>query len=110
MSEHKKPEEEYFVRVEAEKKARLARLLADADARREAERLKALHFHHCGKCGQSMMTTPFKGIEIEICPSCGAVLLDPGELERLAGADRHGVIDTVVRLFGFQKESGEETK
>ena len=27
----------------------------------------------------------FQGVEIDICPSCGAVLLDPGELEELAG-------------------------
>lgn len=37
-----------------------------------------------------MDTTIFKGVEIERCPSCGAVLLDPGELEELAGEDQSG--------------------
>jgi Zn-finger nucleic acid-binding protein len=39
----------------------------------------------------------FKGVEIEKCPDCGAVLLDPGELEQLAGKDESGFF---ADLFG----------
>ncbi len=94
-------EDEYFARIEAEKKARLAASLADADAEANAAELKALHLNHCGKCGQEMMTTHFKGVEIEVCPHCGAVLLDPGELEQLAGEEKHGAVQHIARLFGF---------
>jgi Zn-finger nucleic acid-binding protein len=39
----------------------------------------------------------FKGVEIEKCPACSAVLLDPGELEQLAGKDESGFF---ADLFG----------
>ena len=44
-----------------------------------------------------METKLFKGVEIEICPNCGAVLLDPGELEQLAGKDESSFF---AGLFG----------
>ena len=95
------PEEEYFARLEAEKKARLAAILADEEAKARAEELQALHYMHCGKCGQQMITTHFKGVEIEVCPACGAVLLDPGELQELAGEDRSKLLTSIAGVFGF---------
>ena len=98
------PEDEYFARLEAEKKARLAARLSDADAEKTAADLKSLHHLHCGKCGNRMMTTHYKGVEIEVCPDCGAVLLDPGELERLAGPERQGAVHHIARLFSFHPD------
>lgn len=102
MSDKSKPEDEYFARIEAEKKERLARILADEDQEKKAAELKALHHMHCGKCGQEMFTTQFRGVEVEVCPSCGAVLLDPGELQELAGEDHTGALRLVATLFGFR--------
>ena len=99
-----KTEDEYFARIESSKKARLTTMLADVEAREEAERLKALHHLRCGKCGQAMQTTHYKGVEIEVCPACGAVLLDPGELQQLAGEERHGILTAVAHVFGFTRE------
>jgi rubrerythrin len=99
-----KTEDEYFARIEASKKARLTTMLADVDAREEAEQLRTLHRHRCGKCGQAMQTTHYKGVEIEVCPACGAVLLDPGELQQLAGEERHGILTAVAHVFGFTKD------
>jgi len=95
-------EEEYFARIEAEKKERLAAIIASADAKKEAEELKRLHFMRCGKCGQKMVTTHFKGVEIEVCSLCSAVLLDPGELEILAGEDRASVVANIAAAFGIK--------
>ncbi len=94
-------EDEYFAKLEAEKKARMATLLGRADATEEAARLKDLHFNHCGKCGHSMLTSHYKGVEIEVCPHCGAVLLDPGELQQLAGEEHHGLLRGIAHVFGF---------
>jgi hypothetical protein len=81
-------ESEYFQRREAEKKARLkSRLEAEAVETARLERFE-LHFNHCGKCGGDLEIHVFKGVEIDVCPDCGSVLLDPGELEELAGEDR----------------------
>ncbi len=99
-----KTEDEYFARIEASKKARLNEMLADEDAKAEADRLKELHYLRCGKCGQAMETTHYKGVEIEVCPACGAVLLDAGELQQLAGEERHGILTAVAHVFGFTRD------
>lgn len=97
------PEDEYFARLEAEKKRRLAVILDDEEREANAAALKELHHLHCGKCGHEMFTTQFRGVEIEVCPNCGAVLLDPGELQELAGEDRTGALETIATLFGFKR-------
>jgi dTDP-4-dehydrorhamnose 3,5-epimerase-like enzyme len=59
MSEFEKPsstEEEYFAREEIEKKRRLALKQADEMATAEKNRLKALHYMHCPKCGMKLQT------------------------------------------------------
>ena len=93
-------EDEYFARINAEKKVRLAAILANEEAKSKAEELKTTHYMHCGKCGHKMKTTHFKGVEIEVCTVCSAVLLDAGELEILAGEDRASVIASIASVFG----------
>lgn len=95
-------ENKYFEKLEAEKRARLAKELK---AQREAEVLaarKAAHWLRCGKCGADMATHVFRGVEIEVCPDCGAVLLDQGELEALAGQDKSGVFQHLRELFSVR--------
>ena len=94
-------EDEYFHRLEQEN---ISRLKAEQDAEAavaDAAERRDTHFHKCGKCGGDMDTQLFKGIEIERCPSCGAVLLDPGELEELAGKDESGGLFSA--LLGLNK-------
>ncbi|MBN2797563.1 MAG: zf-TFIIB domain-containing protein [Deltaproteobacteria bacterium] len=92
-------ENEYFTRIEREKREKLK--AAQQQTQQEAERqaAKDLHYHRCGKCGAPMDTRVFREVEIEVCPDCGAVLLDPGELEQLAGPEREGVLSGVFALF-----------
>ena len=93
-------EQEYFHKQEMEARQRLKAKLeaqrAEADKAAQAE----LHYLKCGKCGSDMVTTAFRGIEIEICTNCGAVLLDPGELETLAGEDRTPLLRSFFTMFG----------
>jgi len=92
-------EEEYFARIEKEKKDRLA---AEAKARKQAEdlaRRKDLHWNKCGKCGADMALRTWRGVEIDVCPECGAVLLDRGELETLSGKDQSGFFKGLSDLF-----------
>lgn len=93
-------EEEYFHKLDAERRAALrARLDAEHAALEQAERQK-LHHNHCGKCGGELERRDFRGVEIDVCTSCGAVLLDPGELEQLAGEDHTGIFGGLLSLFG----------
>lgn len=92
-------EDDYFTRLEFEKKQQLREELQAQQKKEDLDALKQLHHHRCGKCGNEMTTLPFRGIEIEICPSCGAVLLDPGELEMLSGQDNGGIITSFFETF-----------
>lgn len=92
-------EEEYFAKEDREKIAQLKKVWqAEAATKALAER-RDLHFNKCGKCGAGMETVPFRGIEIEVCPECGAVLLDKGELQTLAGDDRSGILTGLFSIF-----------
>lgn len=93
------PEHEYFLRLEQEKKDALRKQLEAEASTRAAEALKALHANHCGRCGGDLAPQPFKGVEIDVCGSCGAVLLDPGELEQLAGQDGAGFLTEMLSVF-----------
>ena len=97
-------EDEYFAKLDAEAKAKIRAKLEAEQAVKEEEERRKLHFNKCGKCGTSMDTKVFRGVEIELCPNCGAVLLDPGELEQLAGQDRSGVFNSFFSMFGSGRE------
>jgi uncharacterized protein len=100
------PEEEYFAKIEAEKKARLVADLKVQKDRTALDERRALHWLRCGKCGAAMETRVFRGVEIEVCPECGAVLLDRGELESLSGKDRGGFFEALGGLFGGKEPQG----
>ena len=90
MSETKKPsheEEEYFAKIELEKKREFAEKVKAEKSVEELEELRKLHWRHCANCGFEMHSIVFKGITIDKCPHCGGVFLDPGELEQLAGSE-----------------------
>ena len=92
-------EEEYFHKQAVEQLARLREIAAIDNAEAAVKAARELHFHKCGKCGADMTAEIFKGVEIERC-GCGSVLLDPGELEQLAGKDESGFF---ADLFGTNK-------
>lgn len=98
-------EDDYFKKLDQEAKAKLkAKLDAQREEAEKAAR-KELHFNKCGKCGSDMATELFRGIEIERCGNCGAVLLDPGELEALAGEDEGAMFSSFFSMFGSKRES-----
>jgi rubrerythrin len=101
MSKMVKPsheEEEYFAKVEMEKRQNLAEKVKEDMANEDLEKLKALHYHHCAKCGFEMHSVVFKGVTIEKCPHCGGIFLDAEELEQLAGKEG-GFISAVLSIF-----------
>jgi len=102
-SQKSTPEEEYFARIEQEKKAALREKLESEAADKEAMELRKRHYNRCGRCGHAMRPELFKGVEIDVCPACHAVLLDPGELEQLVGEDKSGVMDSLSELFKFSR-------
>ncbi len=93
-------EEEYFARLEFEKKKRLeeekhARLAED-----EKRRLKELHYMRCPKCGMELIEIDYKGIKVDKCSECEGIWLDAGELEAVSKLEK-GALD---KLFGVFKK------
>jgi uncharacterized protein len=76
-------EQEYFIAKEVKRLKKLQEENARTMAEEERRKLKELHYMHCTKCGQKMETTTLAEVEIEICPGCGGVYLDAGELNKI---------------------------
>ena len=96
------PKEAYFKRQELQKLARM-RAEQKKDLAKALEERTELHYNRCGRCGDLMKPKSFKGVEIDLCPSCGAVLLDPEWLSRPWLEDKSGVIENITSFFNFIK-------
>ena len=75
-------EELYF----KEEDAKLIRDLRDRHKKETDEEYHKTHSYHCFRCGTRSLVEVDRGdIKIDICANenCGAVHLDPGELEKL---------------------------
>ncbi len=99
MSIESKPsrnEDEYFARVDADLRKAL-RQKADADraAGIAAERNK------CPRDGATLEATDRSHVTIDVCPKCGGVWLDKGELEILAAgnAEHSGFVGSLLNIF-----------
>ncbi len=93
-----RPEDEYFARVEAEKKRKLAEEHREALDKAQREKLKKTHWMHCPKCGLTLHPVVFRGVTIDKCFHCHGVYLDEGELDKIAGkAD--GFLPGLMSLF-----------
>lgn len=88
MTKPTNAEEEFFAREEAEKLYKLHKDKLRADNAKEAEEQKKAHWMKCGKCGYDLQTIRWRNVDIEKCFRCGAIVLDDGELEKLAGKEQ----------------------
>ena len=91
-------EEEYFKRLEFEKKMELEQKKQRAFAEGEKKRLRDLHFMHCPKCGMNLVEINYQGIQVDKCSACEGVWLDAGELERVVSKEK-GVLDSFFSVF-----------
>lgn len=93
-------EEEYFVRLELERRKKIEdekhkRLLDE-----EKKHLKELHYMRCPKCGMELSEIDYKNIIVDKCLNCDGIWLDAGELESVAKLEK-GAMD---KLFGIFKK------
>ena len=89
-------EEEYFARLEFEKRKKAEqekqqRLVAD-----EKKRLKDLHHMKCPKCGMELIEIDYKQIKIDKCSACDGIWLDAGELDAVQKIEK----SLLGRIFG----------
>ena len=98
MQKPSEKEEEYFARLEFERKKKLEEEKHKRLAEAERVRLKELHFMRCPKCGMELIAVDYKGIEVDKCSECEGVWLDAGELEAVSKLEKP-VLDKLFSVF-----------
>jgi uncharacterized protein len=91
-------EEEYFARLEFEKKKKLEEEKHRKLAEEEKEELKRLHSMRCPKCGMELIEIDYKDIKVDKCSECEGVWLDAGELEAVSKLEKSG-LDNLFSIF-----------
>jgi len=89
-------EEEYFARLEFEKRKKAEQEKQQSLAAAEKKRLRELHHMKCPKCGMELIEIDYKEIKIDKCSSCDGVWLDAGELDAVRKLEK----STLGRIFG----------
>jgi hypothetical protein len=84
-------EEEYFARMEFEKRKKLEEEKQKNLAVGEKEKLKSLHFMKCPKCGMELIEIDYKSLKVDKCSGCEGVWLDAGELESVSMLGKTGL-------------------
>ena len=91
-------EEEYFARMEFERKKKLEEEKHKTLAEEEKERVKQLHYMRCPKCGMELIEIDYKDIKVDKPSECEGVWLDAGELEAVSKLEKTG-IDKLFSVF-----------
>ena len=97
MSE-RRPEDEYFIRLDSEKIKALREKLDREREKLRREMEKKIHWMRCPKCGGQLNEKLFRGVMIDVCQDCEGVWLDRGELEILAGTESGFVVSLLAML------------
>ncbi len=89
-------EEEYFARLEFEKRKKAEQEKQQSLAAAERKKRKDLHYMKCPKCGMELIEVDYKQVKIDKCSSCDGVWLDAGELEAVQKLEK----SFMGRIFG----------
>jgi len=92
-------EDEYFARLEIEKRKKREEEKLKKFAVEEKKRLKELHHMRCPKCGMKLSEIDYQGISVDKCLSCDGIWLDAGEIDAVAKLKK----TSVEKLFSVFK-------
>ena len=98
MIEKPTVEEEYFARMEYERRKKVEEERQNKLAVEEKKRLRELHFLRCPKCGMQLLEIDYKGIKVDKCSECEGIWLDAGELEAVSKLEKGG-LDKLFSVF-----------
>jgi hypothetical protein len=91
-------EEEYFARMEFEKKKKAEEEKQRKLVGAEKKELKELHYMKCPKCGMDLIEIDYKSTKIDKCSGCEGIWLDAGELETVSQLEKTG-LDNLLSVF-----------
>lgn len=97
----KEREDEYFARLEFERRKKLAAEHEAKMKKQERENLKKLHWMRCPKDGMELVEIEFMGVQVDKCTHCGGIFLDTGELDQLfeTAKNRGRVFAKILSVF-----------
>ena len=98
-------ENEYFAREDAERIRKLAHAVRKQVQAAERERLRALHWMRCPRCGSEMHEVMHEGVAIDVCPDCHGIFLDEHDLVQAAHRPAPGGVMSGI-LNWFRPELG----
>ena len=93
-------EDEYFLRLDAEK---IEKMRTGLDKQREEEarqKRKDAHWMKCPKCGADLEEINYQNVMIDTCKECKGIWLDHGELELLSKGQAQFSKGFLSRVFG----------
>ncbi len=91
-------EEEYFARLEFERRKNVLGERETQSAEEERQRILAVARGRCPKCAGQMVPVRYRGVELDKCSRCQGVWLDVGELDQVVAEDT-GFLGGVRRIF-----------
>jgi hypothetical protein len=94
-----KPEEEYFARVEFDKRQKALKEKQRRFQKEERKRRKEEHWMQCPKCGMEMVEITFEGIHVDKCSECLGIFFDNGEIEQLIEKNKPGFLSRMTAIF-----------
>jgi len=97
--ETKKQEDEYFARIEFEKRKKALEEKQSHMKKEERKQLKEQHWMRCPKCGMEMVEITFEGIKVDKCSECLGIFFDNGEVDQLVGKNRPGFLSRMAEIF-----------
>lgn len=98
MKKGKDFEADYFHRESAASKHRISTEQEREQKKAAEEERKALHYMKCPKCGHDLVTKRMTFIDVEQCPSCGVVVLEPENIDRFI-AEEKSVLKAFIEFF-----------
>ena len=98
MIEKPTVEEEYFARMEYERRKKVEEERQNKLAVEEKKRLRELHFLRCPKCGMQLLEIDYKGIKVDKCSECEGIWLDAGEMDAISKLEKGG-LDKLFSVF-----------
>ncbi len=91
-------EDEYFSRLDLEKRKKVEEEKHKKVAEEERNRLKQLHYMRCPKCGMELSEIDHKGISVDKCFHCDGIWLDAGEIDAIAKLEQ-GAMTKLFHVF-----------
>ena len=92
------PEEEYFARVEMERRRKVAEERQAELQEQERQQRRTLHFMKCPKCGMDLEEIPFGEVRVDKCFGCEGIWFDKGELDNLQKQEA-GFVNKLLNVF-----------